>query len=77
MKVGIRELRRNLKELLARVELGEEVEVMRRGRAVARLTPAQTETKRLSSMAEFRESVHLRGAPLSEEIVEGRSASRF
>jgi hypothetical protein len=33
--------------------------------------------ERLPSMAEFRESVHLAGAPLSEQIVELRSADRF
>ncbi len=33
--------------------------------------------ERLPSMAEFRESVHLVGAPLSERIVKLRSADRF
>ncbi len=38
--VSIRELQQNLKRVMARVERGEVVEVTRRRRPVARLTPA-------------------------------------
>jgi prevent-host-death family protein len=38
--VSVRELQQNLKRVMARVERGETVEVTRRDRPVARLTPA-------------------------------------
>jgi prevent-host-death family protein len=39
--VSIRELQQNLKRVMARVELGEVVEVTRRNRPVARLAPVR------------------------------------
>lgn len=38
--VSVRELQQNLKRVMARVERGETVEVTRRRRPIARLTPA-------------------------------------
>ena len=40
--VSVRELQQNLKRVMARVERGETVEVTRRDRPVARLTPAKS-----------------------------------
>jgi prevent-host-death family protein len=37
--VSVRELQQNLKRVMARVERGQEIEVTRRRRPVARLTP--------------------------------------
>lgn len=38
--VGVRELRNNLRAVLARVKEGDEVVISERGRPIARLTPA-------------------------------------
>jgi prevent-host-death family protein len=40
--VSVRELQQNLKRVMTRVERGETVEVTRRNRPIARLSPART-----------------------------------
>lgn len=40
VKVPVRELQREIRAILDRVERGESVEITRRGRAIARLVPA-------------------------------------
>ena len=42
-RIGVRELRQNASKYLARVALGETIEVTDRGRAVARLIPPATD----------------------------------
>jgi len=55
MQFSIREARQKLSHLLKAVEQGEEVEITRRGRVVARLTrPQSPETERISRAAERR-----------------------
>lgn len=51
-QVGIRELKQNASEVVARVEAGEEITVTNRGRPVARLVPhiRQTRRSRLEEM---------------------------
>ena len=49
MQFSIREARQRLSHLLKAVEQGEEVEITRRGRVVARLTPPETRTKDVAS----------------------------
>ena len=41
MRIGVRELRQNASQYLARAQRGEVVEVTSRGRVVARLVPAE------------------------------------
>jgi prevent-host-death family protein len=43
--VSVRELQQNLKRVMARVERGQEIEVTRRRRPVARLTPVGPSAK--------------------------------
>jgi prevent-host-death family protein len=43
--VSVRELQQNLKRVMARVERGQEIEVTRRRRPVARLTPVRPSAK--------------------------------
>lgn len=42
-RVGVRALKQNASEVLARVKTGETIEVTERGRPVARLTPIQSD----------------------------------
>ena len=44
--VSIRELQQNLKQVLARVELGQTIDVTRRRRPVAQLTPIRHSARR-------------------------------
>lgn len=46
MDVGVHEAKTHLSRLLQRVELGEEVTILRSGKPVARLVPASPPTRR-------------------------------
>lgn len=73
--VSIREARQKLRSLLQDVAAGEEVVLVRRGEAVARLVPAGP-TKRLPSLASFRGSLLPRGTTLGEELGAAREEER-
>ena len=75
MQVNVKEMRQRVRELLDRVEAGEEVVILRRGRAVARLVGAAP-AKRLPSMAPLREKIGCKGKPLSETVVSEREEER-
>lgn len=77
-KVNVREARRRLSALLDRVQSGEEVVIIRRGSAAARLVacpPARA--KPLPDLTAFRESLRTSGAPLSRDIVRVRRSARY
>ena len=67
-KVNVREAREQLPDLLDRVEHGEEVVVVRRGKPVARLVPVEHTAKRLPSLSGFRQSIGSKGTS-SVELV--------
>jgi prevent-host-death family protein len=74
--VSVRELQQNLKRVMERVERGHTIEVTRRRRPVARLTPASAATPRpwpdLDARAKsvFGDRVIAPGG--SEAVIEGR-----
>ncbi|HVR11662.1 MAG TPA: type II toxin-antitoxin system prevent-host-death family antitoxin [Thermoanaerobaculia bacterium] len=75
--VSIREARQKLRALLDDVAAGEEIVLVRRGKAVARLVPAGDSTQRLPSLADFRHSIQLRGTTLGEELAAVREEERY
>jgi prevent-host-death family protein len=75
-EVSIREARQRLRALLDDVAAGEEILLLRRGKAVALLVPA-TVAQRLPSLADFRRSIELRGTTLGEELSRAREEERY
>jgi prevent-host-death family protein len=63
--------------LLRRVEKGEEVIILRRGKEVARLVPAPGAETRLPSLKDFRASIRVKGEPLSRTVVRMRGEERY
>lgn len=63
-EVGIRELKQNASEVVARVEAGEEITVTNRGRPVARLLPhaCQPRRSRLEELIARGEATPARGS---------------
>jgi len=57
VEVGIRALKQNASEVVARVEAGEEITVTNRGRPVAVLSPAPAPSKCSSILGAMRGSV--------------------
>jgi prevent-host-death family protein len=76
-RIAIRDVRSNLRTLIERAEAGEEIVILRRGKAVARLLPPEREAKPFPDLTAFRESIALKGEPLSETVIHERRAARF
>jgi prevent-host-death family protein len=76
-EVSIKEARQSLRALLDDVAAGEEIVLLRRGRAVARLVPATEDAKRLPSLADHRRSIQPRGSTLGDEVAAAREEERY
>lgn len=76
-EVSAKGLRSNLREYLDRAEAGEEIVVTRRGKEVARIVPPRREPGKFPDLTEFRNSIKLRGEPISETVIRQRRESRY
>jgi len=76
-RVSVKEARSTLKALLERVESGEEIVLLRRGKEVARLVPPQAEERVLPELRKFRDSLRVKGLPMSTEVSRTRAEERY
>ncbi|HEX9638180.1 MAG TPA: type II toxin-antitoxin system prevent-host-death family antitoxin [Acidobacteriota bacterium] len=76
-RVGIKQARQMLSALLHRVEAGEEIVLVRRGKEVARLVPPRAKKRRLPRLEAFRATLRVRGEALSAEVLRQRELARF
>ena len=77
MEISAKEARGKLSSLLKKVEKGDEIVVVRRGKQVARLIPFQKKEKHLPQLREFRASIKIKGKPLSATISNSRGETRY
>jgi prevent-host-death family protein len=77
MEISAKEARTKLSTLLKKVEEGNEIVIVRRGKRVARLIAAENRMKRLPTLKDFRASVKVKGASLSALVSRGREESRY
>lgn len=77
MEINAKEARGKLSSLLKRVEKGDEIVVVRRGKQVARLVPFEKKRKCLPPLGEFRASIKVKGKPLSATISHSREEARY
>jgi prevent-host-death family protein len=77
MEVNVKEARDNIGKLLDRTEKGEEILISRRGKKVARLVPVDASKKRLPDLGAFRASIAVRGAALSQTVIDSRNMERY
>jgi len=75
--VSVRAARAALPTLLKQVAAGEEVVILRHGKAVARLVPPARKRRRLPDLSAFRASLQVKGEPLSTTIIAGRREERL
>ena len=73
--VSVNEARRNFKEILDRVMVGEEITISRHGRPIARIVPVNPR-RRLPDTTEFLKTIEYTGKPLSQIVVEEREKDR-
>jgi len=77
-KVGVKEARERLSELVRAAENGETVTITRRGKDVARIVPATQKTlKPLPDLSEFRASIKIEGRSLTDELLAMRREERY
>ena len=77
MEINVKDARSRLRSLLDRVEAGDEVIILRRGKEVARLVPPEGEGKPLPSLKEFRASIRIIGEPLIDTVIQERQEERY
>ena len=77
VEVNVKEARNKISALLDRTQKGEEVLILRRGKKVARLVPAENSKKRLPDLNDFRASITIKGGALSRTVIEGRNEERY
>lgn len=77
LRITVEEAARNLKALLERVAKGEEVILVEQGKAVARLVPPQAKKPLLASMKAFRDTLQIKGEPLSTTVIKARQEERY
>lgn len=75
--VGMTEARRRLTEIVRAAERGETIVITRRGKRVARIGPVLERPRRgFPDLTEFRESIRLKGEPMSRTVIEMRREER-
>lgn len=72
LKISMKEARQRFKELLDRAEHGEEIIVLRRGEAVAKLISVEKQGKQLPTMDAFRKSIGAKGTSSVDLLREER-----
>ena len=77
MEINVKEARSRLSALLDEVEQGSEITIVRRGKRIARLMPAEGTGKMLPGLRGFRATIRLRGETLSGVAIRGREAVRY
>jgi len=77
MKISAKEARGKLSSLLKRVEEGDEIVVVRRGKQVARIVPLRGQERCLPSLSKFRASIRIKGKPLSAAVSNTREEGRY
>ena len=77
MEVNVKDARSRFSSLLDRVKGGDEVIILRRGKEVARLVPPRGKCGVLPELKAFRDSIRLKGEPLSSMVISGREEERY
>jgi antitoxin (DNA-binding transcriptional repressor) of toxin-antitoxin stability system len=76
-KISVEEVGENLPAILEQVARGEEVILVQQGKIVARVVPPLTEEQWLASRKQLRDSLQVKGEPLSETVIKLRQEERY
>ena len=77
-KIGVKEVRAKFSQIIDRVEAGEEILLIRRGKVAMRLMPPETQDRfSFPSLGSFREKILAQGKPLSATVIAERDEDRF
>ena len=76
-KITVEEASQNLQAILEKVAKGEEVTLVQEGKAVAKIVPPLSKEQWLTKMDKFRDSIQLKGEPMSQTVVRLRQEERY
>ncbi len=76
LEVNVKEARSNFSQLLNKVEQGQDILLIRRGKKIARLVAQETGCN-LPSLKEFRKTISLSGEELSSVVLAARDKERY
>jgi prevent-host-death family protein len=78
MEINVKQARSKISSMLDKVEKGEEMVIVRRGKKVARLVPFNSSTdRRLPDLRKFRASIACPQMGLGDTVVQARDEKRM
>ena len=76
-KITVEEVSKNLPTILEQVAKGEEVLLVQDGKIVARIVPPLTREEWIERAEKLRQSIQLKGEPMSQTVIKMRSEERY
>ncbi|MFB2918341.1 type II toxin-antitoxin system Phd/YefM family antitoxin [Aerosakkonema funiforme] len=76
-KITVEEASQNLQAILEQVAKGEEVILVQEGKPVARIVPPLSNEQRLAELKKFRDSIQVKGEPMSQTVIRLRQEERY
>jgi len=77
VEINVKAARSHFSELLNLVEEGDEVVILRHGKAIAKLVSPKEKKRSLPSLKEFRGSIQVKGKSLSKTVIRNREEERY
>ncbi len=75
--ISVEEAKQNLQAILEKVAKGEEVTIIQEGKVVARVVPPLSKEQRLAELKTLRDSIQVKGEPLSATVIKLRQEERY
>jgi prevent-host-death family protein len=75
--ISVEEAKQSLQAILEKVAKGEEVTILQSGQVVARVVPPLSKEQRLARRKAFRNSINVKGEPMSVTVIRLREEARY
>ncbi|MEG4800040.1 type II toxin-antitoxin system prevent-host-death family antitoxin [Microcoleus sp. ARI1-B5] len=75
--MSVEEAKQNLQAILEKVAKGEEVTIVQEGKVVARVVGPLSKEQRLAELKTLRDSIQVKGEPLSATVIRLREEARY
>lgn len=76
-KVQVNEVREKLAKYLAEAEQGEEIIITKHSRPIAKLVAYEEKKPKFPDLTEFRNSIEVKGKPMSQVVIDMRREDRY
>lgn len=75
--ISVEEAKQSLQAILEKVAKGEEVTILQSGQVVARVVLPLSKEQRLARRKAFRNSINVKGEPMSATVIRLREEARY